>query len=119
MNRAHEQALVKKRKAMGRHFVNRSVHEVLENILSTLKANGGSLTTKTEVMYRNNLNSKQIEFYRQMLLRTEMMVEEKPRPNSKRLYWKATPKGVDYIATFGKLAAMLAVPEEKADAKSK
>ncbi len=101
-----------KRRETNRQFVNRSPHEIASDILSLLIEMGKPIPTM-HVMYRCNLNSKQLNmFYKPLLLKAGMITVQPPRPMSKRLYWKVTPKGRDYVATFGRAKSMLKIEAE-------
>ena len=79
---------------------NRGWLEIIEFIL-LLCENGAR---KTHVMYRCNLNSKQINQYLQFLLDSEMIQITRERPNSKRFIYKTTDLGKKFISHYKQLA---------------
>ena len=59
---------------------------------------------KTHVMYRCNLNSKQINQYLQFLIDSGMLEVTRERPNSKRYIYKTMDLGKKFIAHYKQLA---------------
>ncbi|MDQ5841959.1 MAG: hypothetical protein M3286_00565 [Thermoproteota archaeon] len=81
---------------------NRGWLEIIEFIL--LMCENGA--RKTHVMYRCNLNSKQINQYLEFLLDSGMLETIQERPNSKRYIYKTTELGKKFIAHYKQLAAL-------------
>lgn len=65
---------------------------------------------KTHVMYRCNLNSKQINEYLNFLLECEMLEEIQERPNSKRYIFKTAELGKKFIERYKQLAELFSKP---------
>lgn len=65
---------------------------------------------KTHVMYRCNLNSKQINQYLQFLLDSKMLEVTRERPNSKRYIYKTTELGKKFIAHYKELEDLFSKP---------
>ncbi len=76
--------------------------EIIEFIL--LMCENGA--RKTHVMYRCNLNSKQINQYLEFLLDSEMLETIQERPSSKRHIYKTTDLGKKFIAHYKELASL-------------
>ena len=89
-----------------RGWSNRGWLEIIEFILS-LCENGAR---KTHVMYRCNLNSKQINEYLNFLLECEMLEKIQERPNSKRHIYKTTELGKKFIGSYKQLAELFSKP---------
>ncbi|MGB7637732.1 MAG: winged helix-turn-helix domain-containing protein [Nitrososphaeraceae archaeon] len=85
-----------------RGWSNRGWLEIIEFILS-LCENGAR---KTHVMYRCNLNSKQINEYLNFLLECEMLGKIQEGPNSKRHIYKTTELGKKFIGSYKQLAEL-------------
>ena len=85
---------------------NRGWLEIIEFILS-LCENGAR---KTHVMYRCNLNSKQIKEYLNFLLECEMLEKIQERLNSKRYIYKTTELGKKFIGRYKQLAELFSKP---------
>jgi predicted transcriptional regulator len=85
---------------------NRGWLEIIEFIL--LMCENGA--RKTHVMYRCNLNSKQINQYLEFLLDSGMLEIIQERPSSKRYIYKTTDLGKKFIAHYKQLAALFAKP---------
>jgi predicted transcriptional regulator len=81
---------------------NRGWLEIIEFIL--LMCENGA--RKTHVMYRCNLNSKQINQYLEFLLDSGMLEILQERPNSKRYIYKTTDLGKKFITHYKQLAAL-------------
>lgn len=81
---------------------NRGWLEIIEFIL--LMCENGA--RKTHVMYRCNLNSKQINQYLEFLLDSEMLETIQERPSSKRHIYKTTDLGKKFIAHYKELASL-------------
>ena len=81
---------------------NRGWLEIIEFIL--LMCENGA--RKTHVMYRCNLNSKQINQYLEFLLESGMLEMIQERPNSKRYIYKTTDLGKKFIAHYKQLASL-------------
>ena len=65
---------------------------------------------KTHVMYRCNLNSKQINEYLNFLLECEMLEKIQERPNSKRYIYKTDELGKKFIERYKQLAELFNRP---------
>lgn len=85
---------------------NRGWLEIIEFILSMCE-NGAR---KTHVMYRCNLNSKQINEYLNFLLECEMLEKIQERPNSKRYIYKTDELGKKFIERYKQLAELFNRP---------
>ena len=85
---------------------NRGWLEIIEFILS-LCENGAR---KTHVMYRCNLNSKQINEYLNFLLECEMLEKIQEHPNSKRYIYKTRELGKKFISSYKQLAELFSKP---------
>ena len=81
---------------------NRGWLEIIEFILSMCE-NG---SRKTHVMYRCNLNSKQINEYLNFLLECGMLEKINERPNSKRSIYRTSELGKDFILRYKQLSAL-------------
>jgi predicted transcriptional regulator len=81
---------------------NRGWLEIIEFIL--LMCENGA--RKTHVMYRCNLNSKQINQYLEFLLDSGMLEMIQERPSSKRYIYKTTDLGKKFIANYKQLASL-------------
>lgn len=79
---------------------NRGWLDIIDFILEVCKS--GSL--KTHIMYRCNLNSKQVERYIQFLLRCKLLEEVRGSENSKRHIYKTTEVGRKYTGRYRELA---------------
>jgi predicted transcriptional regulator len=89
-----------------RGWSNRGWLEIIEFILSMCE-NGAR---KTHVMYRCNLNSKQINEYLNFLLECEMLEKIQERPNSKRYIYKTDELGKKFIERYKQLAELFNRP---------
>lgn len=65
---------------------------------------------KTHVMYRCNLNSKQINEYLNFLLECGMLEKMQERPNSKRYIYKTSDLGKKFIGSYKQLAELFNKP---------
>jgi predicted transcriptional regulator len=79
---------------------NRGWLEIIYFILVVCKK--GSL--KTHIMYKCNLNSKQIDQYLQFLIARQLLEKEQESPDSKRSIYKSTEIGRKYIIAYNQLA---------------
>jgi len=79
---------------------NRGWLEIIYFILVVCKK--GSL--KTHIMYKCNLNSKQIDQYLQFLIARQLLEKEQESPDSKRYIYKSTEIGRKYINAYNQLA---------------
>lgn len=79
---------------------NRGWLDIIDFILEVCK--NGSL--KTHIMYKCNLNSKQVERYIQFLLRCKLLDEVKTEEDSKRQRYKTTELGRKYTGRYKELA---------------
>jgi predicted transcriptional regulator len=79
---------------------NRGWLEIIYFILVVCKK--GSL--KTHIMYKCNLNSKQIDQYLQFLIDKQLLEKEQETPDSKRYTYKSTETGRRYINAYNQLA---------------
>ena len=78
---------------------NRGWLEIIEFILSIC----GDGARKTHVMYRCNLNSKQINDYLNFLLKCRMLDSIQERPNSKRHIFKTNKLGREFLDKYKQL----------------
>jgi predicted transcriptional regulator len=69
--------------------------EIVENILETCE----NAHLKTHIMYRCNLNSKQVEQYLQLLEKHDM-IERIQKPSSKHYIFKTTKTGKKYMDAY-------------------
>ena len=79
---------------------NRGWLEIIYFILVVCKKE----SLKTHIMYKCNLNSKQIDQYLQFLVAKKLLEKESEFPYSKRHSYKATEIGRRYIEAYNKLA---------------
>jgi predicted transcriptional regulator len=79
---------------------NRGWLDIIDFILEVCKS--GSL--KTHIMYKCNLNSKQVERYLQFLLRCKLLDEVKVSDDSKRHLYQTTEQGRKYTGRYKELA---------------
>jgi predicted transcriptional regulator len=89
-----------------RGWSNRGWLEIIEFILSMCE-NGAR---KTHVMYRCNLNTKQINEDLNFLLECEMLEKIQERPNSKRYIFKTAELGKKFIERYKQLAELFSKP---------
>lgn len=88
-----------------RIWKNRCPQDIIDRIL--LMCQTGDI--KTRVMYKCNLNSKQIKAYLDFLLDRKLLVKESdPRFRSKSAYL-TTEKGKRYIDAYGTLWSLLEI----------
>ena len=80
----------------------RSYMEIVYSVLSVCL--NGAL--KTHVMFRCNLNSKQLHFYIESLLAKGLLEPERAPPSAKVEY-RTTQRGRQYLETYGNLLQML------------
>ncbi len=80
----------------------RSYLEIASSILSVCL--NGAL--KTHVMFRCNLNSKQLHFYMESLL-AKGLLERKRAPPSAKMEYRTTSLGREYLEKYGALLRML------------
>jgi predicted transcriptional regulator len=85
---------------------NRGWLEIIQFIL--LMCENGA--RKTHVMYKCNLNSKQINEYLNFLLECGMLERVHERPNSKRYIYKTRELGVKFITSYKQLAELFTKP---------
>ena len=78
---------------------NRGWPEIVDLILHVCE--NGAL--KTHVMYRCNLNSKQIQEYITFLLERELIVANPP-DETKKVIYTTTPRGRRFMAAYEELA---------------
>jgi predicted transcriptional regulator len=76
--------------------------EIVYSVLSVCL--NGAL--KTHVMFRCNLNSKQLHFYMESLL-TKGLLEKLREPPSAKVEYRTTARGRKYLETYGTLLQML------------
>jgi predicted transcriptional regulator len=62
---------------------------------------------KTHIMYRCNLNSKQIANYIQFLEDHKLLVRQMEWPHSKAIIYKTTEKGKKYLEAYKQLEEIL------------
>ncbi|TLX67506.1 MAG: hypothetical protein E6L00_05220 [Thaumarchaeota archaeon] len=79
---------------------NRGWLEIIYFILVVSKK--GAL--KTHIMYKCNLNSKQIDQYLQFLLDRQLLERKSESPDSKRHVYKTNEMGSRYITAYNQLA---------------
>jgi predicted transcriptional regulator len=89
-----------------RGWSNRGWLEIIEFILS-LCENGAR---KTHVMYKCNLNSKQINEYLNFILECEMLEKIQERQDSKRHIYKTTELGKKFIGSYKQLVELFSKP---------
>lgn len=77
---------------------NRGWVEIMEIILETCQK--GAL--KTHIMYKANLNSRQVAQYVQFLEDKRLIDRHSGTPN--RTVWKTTERGKQYMAAYSQLA---------------
>ena len=65
---------------------------------------------KTHVMYKCNLNSKQINEYLNFLLECGMLEKIQERPNSKRYIYKTRELGTKFLSSYKQLAELFSKP---------
>lgn len=75
--------------------------EIVENILETCE----NARLKTHIMYRCNLNSKQVEQYIQLLQRHNL-IESIQKSSSKRYIFKTTNIGRKYVEAYKQLESI-------------
>jgi predicted transcriptional regulator len=75
--------------------------EIVENILETCE----NARLKTHIMYRCNLNSKQVEQYIQLLQRHNL-IESIQKSSSKRYIFKTTAIGKKYVEAYKQLESI-------------
>ncbi len=80
----------------------RGYMEIVYSILSVCL--NGAL--KTHVMFRCNLNSKQLHFYIESLLAKGLLEKERSPPSAKVEY-RTTQRGRKYLETYSSLLQML------------
>ena len=83
-------------------WTNRGWLEIVEFILSMCKEG----SRKTHVMYRCNLNSKQINGYLDFLYQCSMLEKTPEHPNSKRYIYKTSNLGRQAIESYHKLVSL-------------
>ena len=66
---------------------------------------------KTHVMFRCNLNSRQLHFYLESLLAKGLLQKGSTTPGTKAEY-RTTAKGRNYLKTYGTLLRMLSDDQE-------
>jgi predicted transcriptional regulator len=76
--------------------------EIVYSILSVCL--NGSI--RTHIMFRSNLNSKQLHSYLESLLEKGLIERGRDSPSAK-IEYVSTPKGRKYIETYNSLAEML------------
>jgi predicted transcriptional regulator len=94
-------------------MVGRGTRGYMEIVYSMLAAclNGA---LRTHVMFRCNLNSKQLQFYLESLLE-KGLIEKSRDPPSAKVEYKTTARGMKYMETYNTLLEMLNQPRlEKA-----
>ena len=64
---------------------------------------------RTHIMFRCNLNSKQLQFYLESLLE-KGLIEKSRDPPSSKVEYKTTARGMKYMETFNTLLEMLNQP---------
>ncbi|MDE1853673.1 MAG: hypothetical protein KGI38_07995 [Thaumarchaeota archaeon] len=84
----------------------RGYMEIVYSVLSVCL--NGAL--KTHVMFRCNLNSKQLHFYMDSLLAKGLLEKERAPPSAKVEY-KTTQRGRKYLETYSELIQMLSEEE--------
>jgi predicted transcriptional regulator len=84
---------------------NRGLLDIIDSILLTCE--DGAL--KTHVMYRCNLNSKQIKTYLGFLLARGLVEKRQDDQQSSRLSYVTTTRGKKYVAAYRTLLRILYV----------
>ncbi len=79
---------------------NRGWLEIIYFILIVCKKE----SLKTHIMYKCNLNSKQIDQYLQFLIARQLLEKEQESSDSKRYVYKLTEIGKRYINAYNQLA---------------
>ena len=85
----------------------RGYMEIVYSILSVCL--NGAL--KTHVMFRCNLNSKQLHFYIESLL-VKGLLEKEREPPSAKVEYRTTQRGRKYLETYSALLQMLSEERE-------
>jgi predicted transcriptional regulator len=86
-------------------MIGRGTRGYMEIVYSMLSAClNGSL--RTHIMFRCNLNSKQLQFYLESLLE-KGLVEKVRDPPSSKVEYKTTARGMKYMETYHTLLEML------------
>jgi predicted transcriptional regulator len=67
-------------------------------------------TMKTHVMFRCNLNSRQLHFYLESLV-AKGLLERGRTPPSAKVEYRTTEKGRKYVETFGAMVQLLSEQE--------
>ncbi len=78
---------------------NRGWIEIIEYIVEVCR--GGAL--KTHIMYKCNLNSKQVQHYLQFLLYRKLLEIKQNSKNSTRPIYETTELGEKYITAYKRL----------------
>ena len=86
---------------------NRSKLEIINSILAASEEG----TLKTRIMYKCNLNSRQIDSYLNLLLRGEL-IERTPDERGTRYTYRPTERGLRFLDTYGELLEILGKYEE-------
>lgn len=81
---------------------NRGWIEIIESILEICE--DGAL--KTHVMYKCNLNSKQITQYLEFLQNHRLIENTRDKPYSKRIIFRTTELGKRYMEAYGMLKSI-------------
>ena len=89
-------------------MIGRGTRGYMEIVYSMLAAclNGA---LRTHIMFRCNLNSKQLQFYLESLL-DKGLIEKSRDPPSSKVEYKTTARGMKYMETYNTLLQMLNQP---------
>jgi predicted transcriptional regulator len=85
---------------------NRESLEII-NLILLVCLNG---TMKTHIMYKCNLNSKQVQEYLELLLKYRLV--EKLETDSRRVVYRTSERGKRFIKSYGELLEIFELMEE-------
>ena len=91
-----------------RAWKNRGPLDIIDLILVMCQT--GAL--KTRIMYKCNLNSKQIKMYLDFLLERKLLSKDIDSRFGSRFVYLATPKGRRYIEAYNTMLRLLAIDPE-------
>ncbi len=95
--------------AGGGAWENRGLLDIIDSILLTCER--GAL--KTHIMYRCNLNSKQIKTYLSFLLARHLVDKRQDEQQTSRFSYFTTSRGKKYVSAYRTLLKILYVEPEK------
>ncbi len=87
---------------------NRGWLEIIDLILSVCEP--GAL--KTHVMYKCNLNSKQVQQYLDFVLSRELVIAAKDPEDSKRTLYQTTDRGRKFMHAYNELADIFSIEDQ-------